>query len=59
MQSTYTGTVEALSYVPPLDLRFLYLNQKFLVYFYARKGDALRCKLKTLADLGSGKVMKG
>jgi hypothetical protein len=45
--------------VPTLDLRFSYLNQKFLVYSYARGGDALRGELKTLADLGSGKNMRG
>jgi hypothetical protein len=50
-QSTHTDTVEALSDVSPLDLRFLYLNQmKFLVYLYDR-GNALRSRLKTLADL--------
>jgi hypothetical protein len=38
MQSTHTGKFEALSDVPPLDLRFLYLNQKFLVYSHARSG---------------------
>jgi hypothetical protein len=42
MQSTHTGTVEALSDVPPLDLHFSYLNQQFLVYSYARSGNALR-----------------
>jgi hypothetical protein len=55
MQSNHTGTVEALSNLPPLDLRFSHLNQKFLVYSYARSGDALRGRLKTLTDMGSGK----
>jgi hypothetical protein len=59
MQSTHTGKVEALSGVPPLDLRFSCLNQKFLVYSYARSGDALRGRLKTLADLGRGKNIRG
>jgi hypothetical protein len=55
MQSTHTDTVEALSGVPPLDLSFSYLNQKILVCFYARSGDASQGRLKTLADLASGK----
>jgi hypothetical protein len=59
IQSTHTGTVEVLSGVPPMDLSFLYLNQKFLVYSYARNGKALRSRIKTLGDLGSDKNMKG
>jgi hypothetical protein len=59
MQLNHTGKVEALRDVLPLELRFLYLNQKFLVYSYARKDDALRVRLKTLTDMGSGKNMRG
>jgi hypothetical protein len=50
MQSTHVNSVEAIS-----GVRFSYLNQKFLVCFYARSGDALRGGLKTLAILASGK----
>jgi hypothetical protein len=59
MQSTHTGKFVALSDVPPLDLRFLYLNQKFLVYSHARSGCALQGRLKNLADRDSGKNMRG
>jgi hypothetical protein len=58
MQSTHTGTVEVLSGVPPLDLRFSYLNRRFLINAFSKGSDTLRGRLQTLADLGSGKIMR-
>jgi hypothetical protein len=58
MQSTHTGTVEVLSGVPPLDLRFSYLSRRFLISAFSKGKDILRGRLHTLADLGSGKMMR-
>jgi hypothetical protein len=58
MQSTHTGTVEVLSGVSPLDLRFSYLNRRFLICAFSKGSDPLRGRLQTLADLGSGKMMR-
>jgi hypothetical protein len=57
MQSTHTGMVEVLSGVPPLNLRFSYLNRKFLISAFSKGSFTLRGRLQTLADLGSGKMM--
>jgi hypothetical protein len=58
MQSTHTGTVEVLSGVPLLNLRFSYLNRRFLIIAFSKGSDTLRGRLQTLADLGSGKMMR-
>jgi hypothetical protein len=58
MQSTHTGTVEVLSGVPRLDLRFSYLNARFLISVFSKGSDTLRGRLQTLADLGSGKMIR-
>jgi hypothetical protein len=58
LQSTYTGTVKVLSGVPPLNLRFSYLNRIFLISAFSKGSDTLRGRLQTLADLGSGKMMR-
>jgi hypothetical protein len=44
--------------VPPLDLRFFYLNRRFLISVFSKGSDTLRGRLQTLADLGSGKMMR-
>jgi ribonuclease HI len=56
MQSTHTGTVEVLSGVRPLDLP--YLNRRFLISAFYKGSDTFRGRLQTLADLGSGKMMR-
>jgi ribonuclease HI len=58
MQSTHTGTVEVVSGVPPLDLRFSYLNRRFLISAFFKGSETLRWRLQTLADLSSGKRMR-
>jgi hypothetical protein len=58
MQSTHTGTVEVLSGGPPLDLQFSYLNRRCLISTFSKGSDTLRGMLQTLADLGSGKMMR-
>jgi hypothetical protein len=57
MQSTHTGTVEVLSGVPSLDLRFSYLNRRFLISSFSKGSDPLRGRLQRLADLGSGSTL--
>jgi hypothetical protein len=55
MQSTHTETIEVLSGVIPLDLRFSYLNSKFLVNVFSKNDHPLRARLEKLASLGSRK----
>jgi ribonuclease HI len=56
MQSTHTGTVEILSGIEPLDLRFSYLNSKLLVNAFSKSGHPLKQKLEKLSDLASRKL---
>jgi hypothetical protein len=58
MQSTHTGTVEVLSGVAPLDLRFSYLNSKFLVNTFSKSGHPLKNKLEKFLALGSRKLTR-
>jgi ribonuclease HI len=58
MQSTHTDTVEMLCGVVPLDLRFSYLNSKFLILTFSKINHPLKSKLKQLADLGSRKLTR-
>jgi hypothetical protein len=44
--------------VPPLDLRFSYLSRRFLINAFSKGSDTLQGRLQTLADLGSGKMMR-
>jgi hypothetical protein len=58
MQSTHIGTDEVLSGLPPLKLRFSYLNGRFLISAFSKGSVTLRGRLQTLTDLGSGKMMR-
>jgi hypothetical protein len=54
MQSTHTGTVEALSSVPPMNLRFSYLNHQKFLRSILMQGAAMHCG----SDSDSGKNMR-
>jgi hypothetical protein len=54
MQSTHTGTVEALSGVPPMNLCFSYLNHQKFLRCILMQGAVMHYG----ADSGSGKNMR-
>jgi hypothetical protein len=46
------ATVEVLSGLPPLDLRFSYLNRRFLISTFSKGSDTLRGRLQWKNDEG-------
>jgi ribonuclease HI len=58
MQSTHTATVEVIAGIAPLDLRFSYLNCKFLSQIYATHEHPLVNKLKKLSSMSSRKLTR-
>jgi ribonuclease HI len=58
MRSTHTGTVEVLSGVPSLDLRFSFLNYKYLINAFSNEYHLIKTQLATLSNLNSQKITK-
>jgi hypothetical protein len=56
MRSTHTDTVEVLSGVPPLDLRFTFLNYKYLINVFSNNNQLFKNQLITLSNLNSLKI---
>jgi len=58
MKSTHTDSIEVLSGVPPLDLRFPFLNFKYLIYAFSNKDHPIKDKLHMLSNLSYTKIMR-
>jgi hypothetical protein len=58
MQSTYVQTLEVISGVPPLRMRFSMLNHGYFISVFSTVGQSLRQKLTALSRLNSPKKVR-